>query len=297
MLSVFDFIDTRGKFSKWGMNCIENKKPLEAIIGIPKEKVLWMDSGGYELAHLDSRTWYKPTAVSQFQSSSGCDISCVLDIPFTKLADREETKKLIEMNFEFVRTIANIATSKTCLMTVAHGSDESSIVEYAKRLLAEGRPHVVAVPWRDLKSKGYLNAFSTLRAVSEVTRDHCRLHVLAAGSVDEWPFIYACGADTIDSTTWAHRLLDPKSLAWKDPTRSVGLNCSCLICKNRKTPIPEKDPSKSLNLYLHNLTLMNELIQKISGAMAHDTISELAKEVNPGIYKEHGNAVFGEEGQ
>jgi queuine/archaeosine tRNA-ribosyltransferase len=177
-------------------------------------------------------------------------------------------------------------------MAVAHGVDQSSMVDYVRRLIDKGRPHVIAVPWRDLKRSGYSKAFSALKALSEVTKPQSKLHVLAAGSVTEWPFIYACGADTIDSTTWAHKLLDPDSLVWKDPTRNLGLNCTCEVCKNRKTALIERNPSVSSSIYNHNLTIMNQQINEISEAMTRGTISDLAREVNPNMYKEHGAFVF-----
>jgi len=292
MLSVFDFIDVKGKFSSWADDCINNKKPLDEVVPIPKDKILWLDSGGYELAHLRRPEWYSPKTVFQFQLLSGCDVSCILDIPFNRSTNRGQVNKLIDMNLEFAKSTSVAATPTTCLMAVVHGTDQTSMIEYTGKILATAKPHVLAVPWRDLKALGYQEAFLTLRTLSKLVKGQSKLHVLAAGSVTEWPFIYACGVDTIDSTTWAHKILDPKTLVWKNPTTTLGMVCSCSVCSSHTSHALSRDPLKEACVYNHNLAVMNERIHTISGALVDGSISNLAKQSDPKLFNDHAASIF-----
>ncbi len=297
MLSVFDFLDVDGQFPNWANECVNNRRTLHEVIDIPQEKVLWLDSGGYELAHLGNKQWYDPRTVCQFQMVSGCDISCILDVPFDKRTRPEQAQKLLSTNIDFAKAAVQVASQKSSLMAVIHGIDTESMIDHAEKLIGIARPQVLAVPWRDIKPHGYVKAMATLKSLAEMSIGRCRLHLLAAGSVKQWPFIFACGVDSIDSTSWAHKILDPKSLSWKEPHSYARLDCTCSLCSRRQNRLISGDPSHDLNVYQHNLVVMHDQVQLISRALADGSISEFARKVNPKMHKELKALLFRGEGE
>jgi queuine/archaeosine tRNA-ribosyltransferase len=171
-------------------------------------------------------------------------------------------------------------------MAVVHGVDNQSMIDYAEKLIGIAKPQVIAVPWRDIRPHGHAEAMATLKRLSESCTGRCRLHLLAAGSIKQWPFIFACGVDSIDSTSWAHKILDPKSLSWKAPHTTARLDCTCSLCSKRQNRLISGNPSHDLNVYQHNLAVMYDQVQLIARALADGSISEVARKVNPKMHKE-----------
>jgi tRNA-guanine family transglycosylase len=288
MISVYDVLEQLGLFHNIDLlsDCT-----LRSYLGVGEGTVLFLDSGGYELQRYGRQKWFDLFEVYSAQMKLKADALVALDTAVAINAGPEENARRINLTIDAVNKLNEVHSSSTCLIGVAHGYDEKTMVESAIKLASIPSVSVVAIPAKEPLGHSLIERLATVVKIHEslsANNSKVLLHILGAGDISLLPVLSLLGADLFDSTNWIDRVAVESKMKWTALTEvEDDAQCSCNVCG--KLPdgnwgrIIRTNPEAKL---MHNLEVSAKLMEQIRTAIKNDNLPELAWKSRPDVCSE-----------
>jgi tRNA-guanine family transglycosylase len=167
-------------------------------MGVPKETVVFADSGGFDFKNAEVDT--TPERTIETQRAIDADIFGTVDLPISKENRGAENQRRIEQSIEYALTASDIHDGDAFLIASVHGYDSETIrnnIHYLeKRGDFDGYALGSLVPIRT----DYKKVTKLILSARNATDKH--LHVYGLGGIVYQPLLLYLGVDSFDSTAF-----------------------------------------------------------------------------------------------
>jgi tRNA-guanine family transglycosylase len=288
MVSVYDVLEQLGLFCNIDLLA---SNTLRSYLGVGEGTVLFIDGGGYELQRYGRQKWFDPFEVYSAQMKLKADALVALDMAVEINAGPVENARRINLTLEAANKINEVHSSSTCLIAVAHGYDEKTMIESAIKLSTIPSVKVVAIPAKEPLDYSLIERLTTIGKIRErllANNSKVLLHILGAGDISLWPVLSLLGADLFDSTNWIDRVAIESKMKWAALTEvEDDARCTCNVCRKvsdgNLVEIIRNNPEARL---MHNLVVSANLMEEIRTALKNGHLAELAWKSRPDVCSE-----------
>ncbi|MEF8800460.1 MAG: tRNA-guanine transglycosylase [Halolamina sp.] len=177
---------------------LQNDATLREEMGVPKETVVFADSGGFDFKNAEVDT--TPERTIETQRAIDADIFGTVDLPISKENRDAENQRRIEQSIEYALTASDIHDGDAFLIASVHGYDSETIrnnIHYLeKRGDFDGYALGSLVPIRT----DYKKVTKLILSARNATDKH--LHVYGLGGIVYQPLLLYLGVDSFDSTAF-----------------------------------------------------------------------------------------------
>lgn len=288
MISVYDVLEQLGLFHDVDLFASQT---LRGYLGVGEGTVLFIDSGGYELQRYARQQWFDLFEVYSAQMKLRADAVVALDTAVGINAGSEENDRRINLTIEAANKINEVHSSSVCLIAVAHGYNEKTMIESALKLSTIPSVNVIAIPAKEPLGDSLVGRLATIGKIRQnllANNSKALLHILGAGDISCWPLLALLGADLFDSTNWIDRVALESQMKWAALTEVQNdAQCSCAVCKKLfNGNLGRMNASNPAGRLMHNLEVTTKTMEQIRTAIKNGCLAELAWKARPDICTE-----------
>lgn len=252
MLSIYD-LNYGPRMSLIAKKAVDRGESLLGVLGLPESTILFLDSGGLELAENPAENFS-----AEMSYASGCmlggDVIVLLDYPGANGRGRD----LRTEEFEIASRLSRVHRGPAALAAVAHGASLAELAESVHRYASLSGLGVVCVPKKEVgrNTEASAEALPHLRSAA----GDCVLHILGEGSPAMWRLLSGLGADSFDATSWSRGLFLPKTYRRVDSWDPPDEICDCGQCDGESMSRTCRTIASSIR---HNWALFNQEMDAI----------------------------------
>ena len=234
-------------------NRLLNGATLRQEMDVPKETVLFADSGGFDFQTGDVDT--TPVRTLETQRRIGADILGTIDRPVSREHRDKENQRRISESTEYALEASDEHDGEELLFGSVHGLDPETVQNNIRYLERNGDFDGYALGSLVPVRTDYKKVTSLILAARRVTDKH--LHVYGLGGLVYQPLLLYLGVDSFDSSAFIRSAGNRNYLVpgfggqeLKHVEDLSYLPCSCPVC--RDTPFAELRENRDM-LTKHNL--------------------------------------------
>ena len=239
---------------------IQSGVSLRAEMGVPREMVLFADSGGYDFS--DEAVDTTPADTLETQRAIDADIFGTVDIPLSRDNRPAENQRRVKKSTEYALAASDLHDGDELLFASVHGYDPETVRNTLRHLERNGEFDGYALGSMVPIRTDYEKITKLILSARRATDKH--LHVYGLGGIVYQPLLLYLGVDSFDSTAFIRSGGNRNYLIpgfGGEPMQNIEeldyLPCSCPVCCSRTF---EKVRADRNLLTQHNLwSLVTEL--------------------------------------
>ena len=232
--------------------------------------LILLDSGNYEAYWNQDKRW----SISNLKSVLG-----QLSVDFCLSFDcfwfnSQRADQYVKETLRLVSKTAGM--QKTGLTIPIIHSDPAHFPTIVKKVVKAINPEIIAVPEREL-GLGIFDRSKTIKRIRtelDKTKQNIALHLLGTGNPISILIYTTLGADMFDGLEWCKTVVNPATGHLLHFVQKDLFQCSCLACKDKRTPYHAKT-------MVHNLIFYANFMQRIKEGIKKNQLGKLLNEYLP----------------
>lgn len=243
-----------------------------------KEKLLFLDSGGYELQFSDNDEW---TPLKYKQTIE--EINPTFFVGFDRIPSYEklsDTNSLIYESVEFLKDYSG--SGRVLLMHFSLMNNPQKEIQSFVKILQKFSNYfdILGIPEREIGT----NIFQRIQFVSCLRKELDKneilkpIHIFGCSDPLSVILLTLSGADIFDGLGWIKYAFDVKNLRTMERSQLPFLNCDCIACKNVNWYNISAEEYEN-RLLIHNLYAYDNFFFDFREAIINNEIPKFIEEI------------------